>query len=695
MEKYKSVKIDKLSAIYKIAIFLGTFSILFFTLMTSLISPKYSIGVGEIAKSDIKAPREVKDRVATEEKYRQIEESVNPQYTKDNEVKNKAVEKIDSLFIELSSIRELIIDDNVKIERLKERTPIALSEDDYAILMGLKEDEARELQNYLVKVFEDIYDNNRIENKLEDRRRTEEEILSRFNSSSLSNNQKAVGIAVGYKLIMPNFFLDEERTEEIKKNAIKNVEPIMVKKDQIIVKYGEPVTERQIELLKDLGLLNEESSIQWRLNASLSLLLLSILIIQWSYIYKYNRQMYLDNRMLLLINLLSVISVVLARIVGMVSPFLIPFACIPLIMTLLVNYKVSLVINVLNIVLISGSVGFNTEATILAILNTVMGTIILRKMQARNDIFLSTALLVFVNVACAFSIGTLLSNNTIEIVRKAGIASVGSITSAVLTIGLLPFFEFTFDIVTIMKLLELANPNQPLLKRLLIEAPGTYHHSVLVANLAEVAAEEVGANSVLARVGAYYHDVGKIKRPYFFKENQMGMENPHNKIASHLSALIIISHVKDGLELAKEYKVPPIIQDIIVQHHGNSLVKYFYITARNTAENKDDVKEGDYRYTGPIPKGKEAAIIMLADSVEAAVRSINEPSIEKIETMVNNIFKDKMNDGQLDGCDLTFHDLEKIKRTFLKALTGLYHQRIEYPEEKKIVETEEISNDIR
>jgi putative nucleotidyltransferase with HDIG domain len=399
--------------------------------------------------------------------------------------------------------------------------------------------------------------------------------------------------------------------------------------------------------------------------------------------------------MLLLINLLSTISVVLARTLGMVSPFLIPFACIPLIMTLLVNYKISLVINVLNVILISGSVGFNIEAVILAILNTVMGAMLLRKMQARNDIFYSTAILILVNVICTFSIGTLLSNNTLEIIKNAGVASIGSITSAVLTIGLLPFFEFTFDIVTIMKLLELANPNQPLLKRLLIEAPGTYHHSVLVANLAEVAAEEVGANSVLARVGAYYHDVGKIKRPYFFKENQMGIDNPHNKIAPNLSALIIVSHVKDGLELAKEYRVPPVIQDIIGQHHGNSLVKYFYITARNNAENKDDVKEEDFRYMGPIPKGKEAAIVMLADSVEAAVRSINEPSIEKIETMVNNIFKDKMNDGQLSGCDLTFYDLEKIKMTFLKALTGLYHQRIEYPEEKKIVEAKEINNDIR
>jgi putative nucleotidyltransferase with HDIG domain len=692
--KYKPGRNDKLNTLYKILIFILTFVILFFTLMTALISPKYSIKVGEIAKNDIKAPREVKDKVATEEKYQQLEGQVTPQYTKDNEVKRNIINSIDSLFISLRGVKALLIEDNVKVERLKEKSPIILAEEEYVGLVALQDGEISSLQQYLVDVLGDIYDTSRIESKTEHTTRTQEELKNRFNSSNLSNNQKLLGITIGYKLIKPNYFFDEEKTEVLKKAAIEDVDPVMIKKDQIIVKYGEPVTERQIQILTDLGLLNDNSAIQWRLYSSLAVLLLGIMIFQWHYIYRFYRSMFNDNKIMLLVSLLSCISVIMARSIGMVSPYLIPFACIPLLMTMLVNYKISLVINILNVILISGSVGFNMEAIILAVLNTVMGAVALRKMQARNDIFYSTAVIVLVNIICTFCIGTLLSNNSLEILKRAGIASVGSITAAVLTIGLLPFFEFTFDIVTTMKLLELANPNQPLLKRLLIETPGTYHHSVLVANLAEVAAEEVGANSVLARVGAYYHDVGKIKRPYFFKENQMGMDNPHDKIAPNLSALIIISHVKDGLELAKEYKIPPVIQDIIGQHHGNSLVKYFYITMKNNVQNKDDIKEEDFRYTGPIPKAKETAIVMLADSVEAAVRSINEPSVEKIEMMVNNIFKDKLNDGQLNGCDLTFYDLERIKKAFLKALTGLYHQRIEYPEENKIVEAKEINNDL-
>ena len=239
-----------------------------------------------------------------------------------------------------------------------------------------------------------------------------------------------------------------------------------------------------------------------------------------------------------------------------------------------------------------------------------------------------------------------------------------------------------FNEVTTLKLLELSNPNNPLLKKLLMEAPGTYHHSMLVANLAEMAAEEVGANSVITRIGCYYHDIGKIERPYFFGENQMGGDNPHNNITPNLSTMIIKSHVKDGLELAKKHNLPKVIQDIIAEHHGKTLVKYFYYTMKNNSENPDEIKIEDYMYEGPIPSSKEAGIVMLSDSVEAAVRSIKEPNKDKINEMVNSIMDDKLSSGQLNNCDLTLKDIEKIRTCFLTTLNGIYHHRIEYPKEK-------------
>ena len=276
------------------------------------------------------------------------------------------------------------------------------------------------------------------------------------------------------------------------------------------------------------------------------------------------------------------------------------------------------------------------------------------------------------------------SNNFKENIIKSGFSIISVLVSGILCVGLLPFYESIFDVVTNIKLLELSNPNQPLMKKLLMEAPGTYHHSMMVANLAEAATESVGGNPVMARVGAYYHDIGKTKRPYFFGENQIGKENPHDKISPNLSALIILSHTKDGLELAKEHNIPKSIQDIIVQHHGTTLVKYFYYKVKNSSDNKEDINEDDFRYSGPIPNTKESGILMLADSVEASVRSISEPTKDKIEEMVNNIFNDKINTNQLINCDLTLKDIEVVKQSFLKTLDGIYHHRIEYPTEKNV-----------
>ncbi|MFO7820033.1 MAG: HDIG domain-containing protein [Halanaerobacter sp.] len=245
----------------------------------------------------------------------------------------------------------------------------------------------------------------------------------------------------------------------------------------------------------------------------------------------------------------------------------------------------------------------------------------------------------------------------------------------------MPYVENIFGITSPVKLLELSNPNQPLLKKLLVEAPGTYHHSVIVGNLAEAAADKIGADSLLARVGAYYHDIGKIKRAYFFTENQIGSENPHDKLSPNLSTLIITSHVKDGVELAHEHKLPSDIIDIIKQHHGTSLVSFFYQEAMHDEKYKQ-VDEDEFRYDGPKPQSKEAALIMLADMVEAAVRSNStaQSNPGRLEKLVRDLIKQKLDSGQLDESDLTLKDLDKIAKSFVNILKGIFHNRIEYPD---------------
>ena len=369
---------------------------------------------------------------------------------------------------------------------------------------------------------------------------------------------------------------------------------------------------------------------------------------------------------------------------NVISPYLIPLVCSAMLMTILIDYKISLVVNLLNIIFIAIIVGFNPSVVVLSILSVVLGSTGLKKVQQRNDIIYSTIYITGILALLSFTLGMISSNNIKEILIQTGYTAIGILLSGILAVGLLPFFESIFDVVTNIKLLELSNPNQPLMKKLLMEAPGTYHHSMMVANLAEAAAEAVGGNPVVARVGAYYHDIGKTKRPYFFGENQMGKENPHDKITPNLSTLIILSHTKDGLEMAREHKIPKVIQDMIEQHHGTTLVKYFYYKLKNSSDKPEEIKEEDFRYPGPIPSFKESGILMLSDSVEAAVRSINEPTKGKIEEMVNNIINDKLNSRQLVNCDLTLKDIETIRKTFLKTLDGIYHHRIEYPTEKKV-----------
>jgi len=672
-----------------IIIYICTFLIIYFTLITSLSTKTYDIKEGEIAKVSIRAQRNTIDEASTSARKKEAVSLVPPQYTIKTEVKDNAINTINTVFAKAMQLKESNIDMKEKAAQLANTSNIGLSEEDTNTLLNLNNVDLVNLKNSLIETMNDVYElsiqfnpNLSTEVNNENLKKAQDIVQMNFNKSKFSRSTRDLGTAIGVRLVKHNSFYDKEKTDEMRNNAINNTPPVTIKKDQIIVMEGEQITPEKYATLKSVGLINTNSRYEWYIYISLGVIIALILFIQSFYIYKYQNNIYNDWSKFLLVNIINCISLILARVLGMVSPFLIPFALAPILLTLLLNYKISLTVSVINAVFISGAMNFNSDVLIIAILNAVVGALIIQKLQQRNDILFSCVYIAVINVITTLSIGFLLSNNIKDNLTKSGFSLIGSGLAGILTIGVLPVFESVFDIVTNIKLLELSNPNSPLLKKLLLEAPGTYHHSILVANLAEVAAEAIGGNPVLARVCSYYHDVGKIKRPYFFKENQIGNDNPHNKITPNLSALIIISHVKDGLELAKEYRLPKVIHNIIEQHHGTSLVKYFYITAKNKSENPEEVIEDDFRYQGQIPLSKEAGIIMLADSVEAAVRSINEPTQTKIEEMVNNIMKNRLNEGQLDDCDITLKDLNKIKEAFLKTLTGIYHQRIEYPTDK-------------
>lgn len=680
MGKLKEKTFDIFKDYKKIILYIITFIVLYCTLMTGIITRKYDLKVGDIPKSDIKAHREIIDESATEARKKEAEEKVDKQYSLRTDVQKQSEEKIKGFF---SSVEKVLAQDKPEEEKAKliPRAPFKITDAQANKIASMNEQSTKKLESVCIDGLNKAYEAPIEDGNEQDLKEAKKEYTDFISSSDLSDSEKAIALNF-VNVVEPNFFYDKEKTDELIKETLKQVPPVMIKKNQIVVSEGEPVTAHQLELLGTLGLLSDSASALY-IYIALGVLVIIVMYLQYGYIHKYYTAINKEFSKIVMISILNVFPVILARLFGMMSNYIIPLACMPMLITLLLNYKISLVFSMLNVILIGGAVGFNPNIIILAILNVVLGGTLLRKMQQRNDILYSSITVAVLSSILTFSVGTLTTNNFMEILADSTFAAAGAILSGILTIGVLPFFESTFDIVTNAKLLELSNPNNPLLKKLLMEAPGTYHHSILVANLAELAAEQVGGNPLLARIGAYYHDVGKTKRPYFFRENQFGKKNPHDRLKPEVSSKIIISHVKDGSELAKEYNLPKTIHDFIVTHHGETLVKYFYLTVKNNSENPDEVKEEDFKYPGPKPMSKEQGIVMLADSTEAAVRSINEPTEEKIEKMVNNIIDDKLATGQIDNCDLTLRDISKIKKCFLKALNGIHHERIEYPDDNK------------
>jgi putative nucleotidyltransferase with HDIG domain len=369
-----------------------------------------------------------------------------------------------------------------------------------------------------------------------------------------------------------------------------------------------------------------------------------------------------------------------------VVPYLYPLPALSMILSILFGPALGMAIGTV-VALIGGYMsGGSIEITAYLLIGTLMGSLSLGRAE-RLKTFLQAGLSVALTNAAVILLFGLLSP-TQDLVRVSINALVGVVSGGMATsLALAAFFVLSaiLDVTTAFQLMELSRPTHPLFRQLLLKAPGTYHHSLLVANLAEEAAEQIGADGLLTRVGTYYHDIGKTARPYFFTENRVGQVNPHERLDPYTSAQIIMSHVPDGLELAKKYRLPSAIRAFIPEHHGTGMALAFYRMAVSAAgDNGDSVREEDFCYPGPKPQSRETAITMLADSCEARVRSAEPSSTEEIERIVADTIKARLEQGQLDECDLTLRDLKEIQAAFLSVLKGVFHPRVKYPEPVKI-----------
>lgn len=492
--------------------------------------------------------------------------------------------------------------------------------------------------------------------------------------------------------LRPTMVFDEKATEAARNEAMQAVQPVQktIKAGEVIVRQGNRVTEEQISTLTQLGMQRAQSDNQAL--TGIAVLIIITLGLVMMYIRRYNPRIYENNSQLFMIGIIFIMILLITKILMLIEitgrpdlnammVYLAPAAAASMLIGILLEQRLAYLISVIlagYIGLLGG--GSQLNASIVSFAGGFVGVFLASSLNQTSDLARAAVGITMADLVAILALSMLDGSLNLDMLAAAAsISLINGLLSTILMFGSLPLFEAVFSVTSTIKLMELANPNNELLKRLLLEAPGTYHHSLMVGNLAEATAGAIGANSLLVRAGAYYHDIGKLIRPEYYVENQRGAGNPHDRIAPALSALIITSHTREGAELAQQYRLPDSIIDFILEHHGTSVPFYFYNKAVQE-EGEEYVDKDSFRYEGPKPHSKELALVMLADSVEAAVRSMNDPSLEAIKDRVHAIIETHLNDHQLEDCDLTFKDLNTIERSFLTVLEGIYHKRIEYPE---------------
>lgn len=686
--------------------------IFFFTMtINNVYTETYDIERFNRAKETIRSPITIENEVETQRKIRETIQSVHDRYTISTEVTEERLNYVEEIFEAITKL-ELELEEKEQAEKEAaeaseheyQTTHVTIQEKVKMLIQVLSPEIVNSVsENTLAQLVEqpaDVREAGKeifiaaLTDTLENGVRTENlqsarsDVKQSIRYTNLDENFKNALIALSDFAVVENSFFDPDKTAEARKEAANSVEPVMIRAGEIIVREGQTITNEIYEELKLVGLLDKERNVFPVIGLILLLILtLSILVHEMNRLAKQNQ---LDKGKIISILLISVLTVSVMKMVSMYTThdnqlfFAVPVATGALLVKLLIHERFAIVLSalysILGSVIFNGEIpgALNVEAGIYFFFSQLAATMFLRTIRDRLAIVRAGFGMIVVNLLTVllFIFLSFEKYTISDVFMLLGFGTISAFLSAVLTIGLLPFFETSLGILSDIKLLSLSSPNHPLLRKLLIEAPGTYHHSIMVANLSETACEAIGANGLLARVGAYYHDLGKTLRPHYFIENQLAIRNPHDFLEPRESAKIIIQHPYDGAELLKQHRMPKEIIDIAKEHHGTTLLKYFYYKEKETNE---QVNEADFRYPGPKPQTKEAAIVCICDSVEAAVRSLKEPTEEKIEEIVSSIINDRLLDGQLDESPITLSDLRNIKIAICESLKGIFHSRIQYP----------------
>lgn len=684
MVNSKDIKLNSL------LIFIAIFITIALVIVSSYIQEGYNIKIGDVSPQNFKATKQVEDKITTEKLRDEARATVVTVYKRDQSIENQIRESLNNFFDDVINIRLInetsMYDDSVELQQddidsfIKNSEVLSeLSYDEINYIISMDVATFNQFQSNIYNIFERLMVNDLREDSSEV---WELEVLADFEMLEFTEEIATVGYALLNTYIQPNILIDEEATEKLKEERAAEVEPIIYLQNQNIVNEGEIITEEIYYMLEELGFINAGYTANIIPIIGTAAIIIIIFGIAIMYIYLLNKKLFLNKKNVLLLFTLYITLIISTRILINMHYVVIPILIFTMLVGILLDYKLALVLNtfatIITLLMFKGGLDY----IIYFLITGTIIAIITKYPLTRNKVVILSLIVSVLSAiiagAISFSLDRVVSE---EIVFVLIYAFFSGFFTVIICMGTLPLWESVFGVVTPIKLLDLTNPDNELLRRLSIEAPGTYHHSIIVANLSEAAAYDIKADTVVSRVGAYFHDIGKLKYPQYFVENQVG-ENPHDNIDPFDSFEIIKSHVRFGLELADEKKLPVVIRDIIEQHHGNTKIKYFYYKAKK--QNPEmDINEDDFRYNGPTPKSKESAIVMIADTIEAAVRSMvsQTKSTTEIENFIKTLIKEKLDDGQFIDSDLTIKDLDTIQKSFMRVFNGMYHERIPYPKD--------------
>ncbi|GMQ79385.1 MAG: HDIG domain-containing protein [Anaerolineae bacterium] len=671
--------------IFALVLTLGITFILSFNLVTS---PQVSVELGEPAPQAVIAPRSVTfvSEILTNQARQQAAAAISDIYTAiDLSIARTQLNQVHAVFNFIDTVRaDQSAEIETKLSNLESIEGIAIDEQIAADLLQLSQDEFIASRDNVVQIVEEIMREGVVDEQLSEARRK----ASQGIAFDLTPAQERIVASLAPQFVVANIFLDETATAERKAEAMDAVAPIsqIITKDETFIRVGDIIDAEDIENLEELGLLQVETDFRSLVSAFLiSILAVTIIVLYWLQMVENQRNL---ARNLTIIGSLILLFVLGGRllIVGRsIYSYLYPAAAFTILIAVLFETRLAIVLTTV----LAGLIGYiaqdSLEMTMYAAVGGFLAVLTLRDTQKINALFRAGLFAAIANIAIILIFRLPQDIDTTEMMTLILFGLLNGPISASLSLAGIFIIGVVFGITTPLHLQELSRMDHPLLQELLRRAPGTYHHSIMVANLAEQAAERIKANSTLVRVGAFYHDVGKLNRPIFFSENQNG-GNPHDNLDPFSSARIIMSHVPDGLELAKRYKLPNRIRDFIAEHHGNRVLKVFYDKACEQAAEGDDVDISRFRYSGPRPRSRESGLVQLADSIEATSSALRPDNEEKIEKLVNKLIDEHLQEGQMDNSGLTLGDIQILRESFTDTLQGRFHVRIRYPGNEELTE---------